>query len=529
MGVEVLPPDLNSSGWDFQIEEIDGRPHVRFGLGAIKNLGKAAVEVVIQERDRNGRFRDLNDFAQRVDLRALGKRGLECLIKVGALDAFGKRVALLAALDRIVAISSNHARAAEAGQLSLFGAATGVEETLTLPDVQDVDRREMLNWERELIGLYISDHPLTPYQQTFARIVTHFSGQLPDAQNEEKVRVAGLVTNVRPYVTKTGKPMGFATLEDIQGNIDLVLFPRTWEKTREQLSVGQILIVEGKADTTSTPPKVLVDTVRTEFKMTISADEDLGEPVGVPVADSVFVPASSAPAPADQKANVAERSPVYAAPAPARGPVGVQAAPDDDWDIAGMPPPPDNFPADWETEWQPSFENAELASRPEPKPDNRPVAWPPMPAPEDRQPEPRADQPAPVAKPAAEPKPAPAAPHQAAPRPVTPPAQVHPPLPSLYVPLARAERDKEHPPRQITLTLRSMGDKDRDKLRIKTLYGTLISFHGIDRFSFQIFEAGKGHLIDFPNDTTRICPELLARLQRLVGEENLHVEDITFQ
>ncbi len=122
-------------------------------------------------------------------------------------------------------------------------------EDIQLPDVNNVDKREMLNWERELIGLYISDHPLTPYQQTFAQIVSYFSGQLHEAQHEEKVRVAGLITAVRPYTTKTNKPMGFVTLEDMQGNIELVLFPRTWAEYREQLTVGQIIIVEGKVDT----------------------------------------------------------------------------------------------------------------------------------------------------------------------------------------------------------------------------------------------------------------------------------------
>jgi hypothetical protein len=99
----------------------------------------------------------------------------------------------------------------------------------------------------------------------------------------------------------------------------------------------------------------------------------------------------------------------------------------------------------------------------------------------------------------------------------------------LYVPLAKENKDKDHPPRQITITLRSTGDKERDKRRIKTLYGTLISYHGRDKFSFQIFESGKGHLIDFPNDTTRVCPELLERLKKLMGEEAWRVEEITFQ
>src|SRR5512138_145928 len=282
MGVPVLPPEINSSFWDFSIEDIDGKPNIRFGLGAIKNAGEAAVKLIIDEREKNGKFSDLNDFARRVDLRSVGKRALECLIKVGAMDGFGNRSALLASLDRVVAISSNHFRASEAGQMSLFGAMTGVTETISLPDVNNVDRREMLNWERELIGLYISDHPLTPYQQTFTQIVSYFSGQLHNAQHEEKVRVAGLITAVRPYTTKTNKPMGFVTLEDIQGNIELVLFPKTWQKTHEQLAVGHIVIVEGKVDTGSTPPKILVDEIRTEIKIL--------EPVDAPKVNASTTP-----------------------------------------------------------------------------------------------------------------------------------------------------------------------------------------------------------------------------------------------
>ncbi|HTP00963.1 MAG TPA: DNA polymerase III subunit alpha [Anaerolineales bacterium] len=532
VGVPVLPPDINASGWDFQIEDKDGKPNVRFGLGAVKNLGKAATELIIDERDRNGAFRDLNEFAQRVDLRAVGKRGLECLIKVGALDAFGNRVALLAMTDRIVAISSNHARAAEAGQLSLFGGATGVEESIQLPDVQNVDKREMLSWERELTGLYISDHPLTPFQQTFAKIVSYFSGQLGEAQHEEKVRVAGLITNVRPYVTKTGKPMGFVTIEDIQGNIELVLFPRTWEKTREQLTVGQIIIVEGKVDATGTPPKILVDNVRTEIKMTVTAEEILREsemagqsagtaakPTAATAGVKPVVPATVASRPLAATALPAAIPVAYDSTAPVPARIAEARPADDGWED-GMPPAPDNFPDGWEMQWQPSFENAELAARSEPKPDNRPVSFPP-PASEPVKP---VEPATPVATPPADLPPAhyPVQPQTA----VHPVKQVPPPMPSLYVPLAQAENDKEHPPKQITVMMRSLGDKDRDKLRIKTIYGTLISFHGHDRFSFQIYESGKGHLIDFPNDTTRICPEMLARLEKLLGTESWRVEEI---
>ncbi|HET9587601.1 MAG TPA: DNA polymerase III subunit alpha [Anaerolineales bacterium] len=538
MGVPILPPEINRSGWDFAIEDVDGKPSIRFGLGAIKNVGQGAVELIIRERDQNGKFQSLNDFVRRADLRAVGKRALECLIKVGAMDGFGKRAALLASLDRIIAISSNHFRAAEAGQLSLFGAATGVVDEIRLPEVNNVDKREMLNWERELIGLYISDHPLTAYQQTFTKIVSYFSGQLNEAQHEEKVRVAGLVTAVRPYMTKTNKPMGFATLEDIQGNIELVLFPRTWEKAREQLTTGQIVIAEGKVDTGSTPPKILVDEIRTEITLLEPLDvSTLGTGISAPLAGqpahNPAIPETeqrkqngSLPARAPGK-QTSEQPPAYprtqdAMPAP------------DEWD--DMPPPPDNFPAGWDSEWQPSFEEASIAARPEPFDRASPggtmpkadqgasgapseTALPPMTETDGGRLEPNGRE---RAKTPLEPL----AVQSVEPVVMTEPTHFPP---SLYGSLAKEESDKEHPPQQITVLLRSTGDKEWDKRRIKTIYGTLISFHGRDRFSFQIFENGKGHLIDFPNDTTRVCTGMLERLKKLMGEESWRVEEITFQ
>jgi DNA polymerase-3 subunit alpha len=512
MGVPVLPPQINSSGWDFEIEDVDGKPNIRFGLGAIKNTGQSAVELIIEERKRNGAFKDLNDFARRVDLRAVGKRALECLIKVGAMDSFGNRAALLASLERIVAISSNHFRAAEAGQLSLFGAVTGVTETITLPDVNNVDKREQLNWERELIGLYISDHPLTPYQPTLTQIVTHFSGQLPEAQHEEKIRVAGLVTNVRPYMTKTNKAMGFVTIEDIQGNIELVLFPRIWEKHREQLSIGQIIIVEGKADTSSTPPKVLVDSIRTEIKVS----EPLNDLKPNHSAPSPATVTKAIPRPATQTVKrtpmpqVAEKPIAYAANKP--------PLPSNDDEL---PPPPDNFPDGWDEEWQPSFEAAEIAARAEPKAYDKNIESRDIT--ESAQSEEEVEDVKPIDAEQSR-----STREAVALQPVEP-IKVEPKLPpSLYVPLAQ-EEDQTHPPKQITVILRSTGDKEHDKRRIKTLYGTLISFHGRDRFSFHVFEEGKGHLIDFPSDTTRIDAELLSRLKKLMGEESWRVEEIRFQ
>ena len=531
MGVPVLAPEINSSGWDFEIEDIDvtedgvtsKKPSIHFGFGAVKNVGKAAVELITNERNANGKFKDLNDFVRRVDLRAVGKRALECIIKVGALDNFGNRAALLASLDRIVAISNNHFRAAEAGQMSLFGEATGVTEEIILPDVNNVDKREMLNWERELIGLYISDHPLTPYQATFRQIVSYFSGQLNEAQHEEKVRIAGLVTSVRPYITKKGKPMGFVTLEDIQGNIDLVLFPRTWEQTREILTVGQIVIVEGKVDANNTPSKILVDTVRTEIKILEPLKSAAPQPK--PLSDSELETFSQ-PKPdshvKDVKIQSKQPKPINTTQEkpqvknePVKTPVPqVAETPSsydiDDSDLDGMPPPPDNFPDGWDSEWQPSFDDVAVASQPEPKFKKKEEVTPPRvqleTAPVDVN-DVDAEPPAGM---------------------IQDEVKREAMITSIYIPLAK-EEDKDHPPKQITVNLRSSGNKEEDRRRIKTIYGTLISFHGRDRFSFQIFENGGRHLLDFPNDSTRIGPELLKRLKKLMGEESWQVEDITFQ
>jgi DNA polymerase-3 subunit alpha len=328
--------------------------------------------------------------------------------------------------------------------------------------------------------------------------------------------VAGCIETVRPYTTKSGKPMGFVTIEDIQGVIELVLFTKTWEKFRPTLEQGKIILVEGRVDATNTPPKILVDNIRTEIALTTPADT-----TDTPPAPRLPRPASNAPKPkaasVKPAVHVAEAKPAYPAVrqvAPSTSPrTGNLSNTEDD----DMPPPPENFPAGWDSEWQPSFENAVIAERPEPK---RAKVEPPITPPQTLEP---------AALPVDEfPFEETEAPPAAAVAQIADLRSVPPALPSLYIPLAETE-DREHPLQQITIILRPTGDAAVDKRRIKTIYGTLISFHGRDRFTFQIFENGKGHLIDFPNDTTRICPELLVRLKKVVGEESWRIEPIVLQ
>ncbi|HTX92338.1 MAG TPA: DNA polymerase III subunit alpha [Anaerolineales bacterium] len=499
MKVEVLPPNVNASDWDFAIEDREGqKPAIRFGLGAIKNVGQGPVEIIRQARLKGGPFNDLNEFAQRVDLRAAGKRALESLIKVGAMDKLGSRTALLEALDRIVAVSSSHFRAAEAGQLSLFGAATGVTESITLPLVPEADRRETLGWERELIGMYMSEHPLAPYMNEIRRVVSYFSSNLGDAAHEEKVRVAGMVTNIRPHQTKTGKMMAWVVLEDLTGTIELVVFPRTWEKFQFALEVGGVIIAEGKVDAQANPSKVLVDNIRTEIKLTEPAQMHLQPP------EANDIPAARKPSPG----RVSEPPAAYKK-APAAGPARRPEPVVMEEDFDGPPLPED--PPDWDsyTPAAAKFATPDLVVHTADLPDEDEPGTGSLPSP------------------ASGPSVRTPAPEEAA---AIPPVAV---LPTPRLPAAAAPApirlDDDHTPQMLTVILRPTGDPSRDIRRISRLHGTFISFPGKDRFAFQIFEEGRGHLIEFPNDTTYLCAELLNKIKDTVGEENLRVEPILYQ
>ena len=267
MGLEVLPPDVNASDYDFSPEDRDdGKAGIRFGLGAAKNVGQGAIETILDAREEEGVFNTLEEFARRVDLRKVGKRAMESLIRVGALDSLAPRIAMIESMDRIMALSANHFRAAEAGQMSFFGQKTGVSDTLDLPPVtSDIPQRRLLRWEKELLGIYVSDHPLTPYLSELTQITTHFSSELEQASQGQQVCVAGEVCNIRPYQTRTGKAMGFVTLEDLQGTIELVVFSRVWKSISTWLNEEDIVVVVGKVDSERGAAKILADQITKDF------------------------------------------------------------------------------------------------------------------------------------------------------------------------------------------------------------------------------------------------------------------------
>jgi DNA polymerase-3 subunit alpha len=220
----------------------------------------------------------VDDFCRRVDLRQINRRMLECLIKVGALDRFGTRAQLLGIVDQMMSVSGQVHQAAEVGQLTMFdmfgAGAQSAPGSLVLPEVPPLSPRERLNWEKELVGFYLSEHPLNQVAVDLRDTVTCFCGEVGEDMHGQPVTLAGVVQWVRPHVTRRGDPMAFVHLEDIQGGIELVVFPRTYEATRHLWVQDKVLVVRGKVDAERGEPKVLVDSAQDYLVVARPVDEE---------------------------------------------------------------------------------------------------------------------------------------------------------------------------------------------------------------------------------------------------------------
>ena len=251
MGIPVFPPDVNHSLLAFTIEQDPGGkgPAVRFGLGAIKNVGIGAVESIVAARSGQGPFRSIDDFCRRVDLRAINKRVLESLIKSGATDSLGQREALLDELDRLVALAQQHQRLKEMGQSTMFdlwGQEVPVPVgELSLPEAPTSNRHRLI-WEKELTGVYFTDHPFGHAARQLAQATTTFCGQITPELVGQIVTVAGMVLSARRLHTRDGKPFVAAVLEDLDGSVEVTVWPDTYQRTQDLWLEGTILLVRGK-------------------------------------------------------------------------------------------------------------------------------------------------------------------------------------------------------------------------------------------------------------------------------------------
>src|SRR5512144_2068439 len=241
MGIEVLPPDVHRSHLEFTVEG----DAIRFGLLAVKNVGQGAIESIIAARDEGGPFRSLTDFCTRIDLRLANRKVLEALAKVGALSPFGHPSQILLGLDDAVAAAQATQRDRISGQTSLFdlGATDATTLERPLPPTPEAPSRERLRWEKELVGLYLSEHPMGEVADRVGDYVTAYSGDLKSdgTLDGQRLVVGGIVVASRTVVTRTRSTMSVVTLEDLQGSIEVVVFPKLYDQTAGTWIEGSIL------------------------------------------------------------------------------------------------------------------------------------------------------------------------------------------------------------------------------------------------------------------------------------------------
>ncbi|HEY8445802.1 MAG TPA: DNA polymerase III subunit alpha [Thermomicrobiales bacterium] len=273
-GIEVLPPDINLSDLEFTVEVTpEGKEAVRFGLAAVKNVGHGAVRAILDARAKQpgGRFPDLETFCEAIDWSAVSKRAVECLAKCGALDCFGQppspRAWVLSALEPAIAAGQQRQKAVARGQMGLFdfgGAVAVAAPPRLVVDVKEIPRKQLLAWEKELVGLYLSDHPLTEIleggMEGIAPIVS-----ISERPSGEKVKVVAMITGVRRVPTKTNRTMAIMELEDLTGTIELVAFPDCYEQYAELWEEDQILEIVAKVDRRGEQVQLICETATTEL------------------------------------------------------------------------------------------------------------------------------------------------------------------------------------------------------------------------------------------------------------------------
>jgi DNA polymerase-3 subunit alpha len=269
MGIDVRLPDVQKSHALFTVEtDADGVPEaIRFGLAAIKNVGEGAVEALVAARDGGeepGPFRSLDDLCRRVDLHTINKRVFESLIKANALASLGTAGALLAALDDAIENGLRHQRDVAAGQFTmfdLFAPVPGDESVRFLDGGEEIPRRERLRWEKELIGLYLSEHPLGDIAGELPDYVTAYTGELAEEPDQAKVTIGGILISSRRVITRAGSTMLVATLEDLQGSVEVVVFPKVFEQTAQSWADDNVVLVSGRIDRRDDSPQILCEAV----------------------------------------------------------------------------------------------------------------------------------------------------------------------------------------------------------------------------------------------------------------------------
>jgi len=265
LGIHVLPPDINRSQVSFSIEKEGGILAIRFGLTAIKNVGLAAIEPIIAERNKGGNFKSIEDLCRRCDLRGINKRVLESLIKAGALDPLGSRGSLLQNINRILSLAQREQHLRETGQAAMFdlwGEVTPVPVPSLDLQTDGVPVKEKLTWEKELMGVYLSEHPFNSFADKAGSENTTLCGQIDAELVEQNVIVAGMVASVHHLFTRDHQPFISVVLEDLDGSIEVMVWPKVYSNTRDLWQEGNRLLVQGKVRLRDDRVQLNCDSVR---------------------------------------------------------------------------------------------------------------------------------------------------------------------------------------------------------------------------------------------------------------------------
>jgi DNA polymerase III alpha subunit len=274
MGIKIMPPDINESYASFTVvtsgtsdnqvaDEYEKLDTIRFGLNAIKNVGEHIVEVIIEERKENGVYKDIADFLNRITDKDLNKKSLESLIKSGGLDKYGNRGLLYHNLNKLLLASKEAAQAKASKQSSLFSEENGFDSKLSevkLENGPEIEQSEKLKWEKELLGLYISEHPINEIKSRINGYAMPLR-QLSQHKDKGSIRTAGVITAVKKILTKKNERMLFVKIEDTITNIEVLVFPKLLTANPDVWIEGEMILVEGKVSDKDEEIKLLADKV----------------------------------------------------------------------------------------------------------------------------------------------------------------------------------------------------------------------------------------------------------------------------
>jgi DNA polymerase-3 subunit alpha len=274
MNIKILPPDVNESFANFTMV---GKDAIRFGLGAVKNVGQGSIDSIIEAREKYGHFKSLCEFCERTDSRLVNKKVMESLIKCGAFDSLGfKRSQMMAMLNKVMDRASAIQKEKALGQMLLFG-SDGLDHKV--PDIKEWPEGQLLNFEKDMLGFYITGHPLAKYGKILKDYSTASSSQLKELRSGASIRFGGIINKVKQTITKrTGEKMAIMMMEDLEGSVEVLVFPAAYKNVSRFVRVNLAVFVNGRLNLKEERPKIIVEDIvpiedaRSRFTKAISID-----------------------------------------------------------------------------------------------------------------------------------------------------------------------------------------------------------------------------------------------------------------